>query len=174
MLRALPGGRCYVTASLLRVSASGWKQLSAGLTPASGVGTTRLEPARTAWFVCRRLHRSHASGCCARPCGCVRAIRACALQPSLRPDAAAPPHPAPRIVTIAKRPSSTGRDTPNIREVWRAGIRIPITKCFGVPGPGQPDDIRDSERSRLRFVSSRLDCPRFQPPAQPCGHFLVI
>ena len=105
LLRALPGGRCYVTASLLRVSASGWKRLSAGLTPASGVGTTRLGPARTAWFVCRRLHRSHASGCCARPCGCVRAIRACAPRPSLRPDAAAPPHPAPRIVTIAKRPS---------------------------------------------------------------------
>ena len=29
---------------------------------------------------------------------------------SFRPDAAAPPHPASRIVTIAKRPSSTGRD----------------------------------------------------------------
>ena len=27
---------------------------------------------------------------------------------------ARPPHPAPRIVTIAKRPSSTGRDTKNI------------------------------------------------------------
>ena len=35
-----------------------------------------------------------------------------------------PPHPAPRIVTIAKRPSFVRRDRHIISEVWRPGIRM--------------------------------------------------
>ncbi len=37
---------------------------------------------------------------------------------------ARPPHPAPRIVTIAKRPSFVRRDRHIISEVWQAGIRM--------------------------------------------------
>ena len=90
-----------------------------------GEAVSRIAVQRPAWFVRRRARRSHASGCCARPCGCVRAIRACALRPLLRPDAAAPPHPAPRIVTIAKRPSSTGRDILNIFLCCKMSSRQP-------------------------------------------------
>ena len=82
LLRALPGERCYVTASLLRVSASGWKRLSTGLAPASGAGTTRLGPDGAASS--SALHRP-----LTKPFGF-------ALSPHPRLTLPRPPHPASR------------------------------------------------------------------------------
>ena len=38
------------------------------------------------------------------------------------------------------------QDTPNIREVQRAGIRIPITKCFGNARPARCASLRGAQR----------------------------
>jgi hypothetical protein len=73
----------------------GFAKTSAGLTPATGAGTTRL---------CRTLQR--------RPSARPDRSRAFArpATTSTRPTLPRPPHPAPRFVTFAKRPSSgTGR-----------------------------------------------------------------
>ncbi len=43
-----------------------------------------------------------------------------------------PPHPTPRIVTIAKRPSEWRRDGAKINAPERAGIVIKLTKCCGL------------------------------------------
>jgi len=108
--RALPGERCTIAPVVLRLI--GARARSGRFTTASldaqtpGVRTTRfcrtLEPHRS----CARRSTAHGPS---PPCNCRRAdapMRRCAPRP---------PPPGPRIVTIAKRPLSMGRDGANLR-----------------------------------------------------------
>ena len=63
------------------------------------------------------------------------------------------------------------QDTPNIREVRSAGIRIPITKCFGNAWPVRCASLRGAQRRSNPVFVCYLDCfaepvigRRFAPP----------
>ena len=116
LLRALPGERPRaVTVVSAEADASGWKR-----TGQTGFRrTTRLGPAREASFNEAAGQGRSTIDAQRGPSALARVTHTPskeerALSSSSAPDAAAPPHPAPRIVTIAKRPSEWSGTERNI------------------------------------------------------------